>query len=253
MGVNGAEWTGGFYLLNTGRISGGVQVQVGPQPDSRFGAIIKNYGSILGDIVMYPNLIGDPGDQIPMPDSRFYILNSGMLAQARLGGGDDLYRTIGTGFSTGGVYGRDGNDRLIGGQVADTFFGGAGNDVLFGRQDDDRLEGGAGADRLYGGAGEDVFAYTSVADSRKPDGVDVIYDFNRDQDVLDLEALVPGELTYIDDNAFSGRGDAEVRCVIDKRRVMHVLADTNGDGNADFHIILRRQGGAILNDDDFLL
>ena len=74
------------------------------------------------------------------------------------------------------VYGRGGNDTLIGDdKLGDRLYGGSGNDLLygyggnnelqggdgddaiFGGADNDTLAGGAGRDRLYGAAGDDVY------------------------------------------------------------------------------------------------
>jgi len=83
-----------------------------------------------------------------------------------LGGGDVLY-------------GRSGNDQLD---------GGAGNDSLYGEAGDDVLIGAAGADYLSGGAGADRFVFEALTDSLL-DQADIIADFDRDKDVLDLSAL----------------------------------------------------------------
>lgn len=65
------------------------------------------------------------------------------------------------------VRGGDGNDRLLGSSLAETFFGGAGNDridggagndVLNGDDGNDNLSGGDGDDQLFGGAGNDNLA-----------------------------------------------------------------------------------------------
>lgn len=62
------------------------------------------------------------------------------------------------------VYGRAGDDVLIGGRARDDIFGGDGGDTLVGlaladdlhgEEGDDHLEGGRGADRLFGGGGAD--------------------------------------------------------------------------------------------------
>src|SRR5258706_1265997 len=50
-------------------------------------------------------------------------------------------------YGDGVLFGRDGNDTLIGGHEDDDLYGGNGNDVL---------NGGYGSDRLYGDAGNDV-------------------------------------------------------------------------------------------------
>lgn len=66
------------------------------------------------------------------------------------------------------------DDQLIGSDVAELLLGGAGSDILL---------DGAGIDTLTGGPGEDLFVFAS-------DGVlDIITDFERDVDKLDLSAF----------------------------------------------------------------
>lgn len=57
------------------------------------------------------------------------------------------------------LWGREGNDTMIGGGVADDLWGGAGNDQLFGGNGDDFLAGEFGNDYLDGGPGTDYVAY----------------------------------------------------------------------------------------------
>ena len=54
------------------------------------------------------------------------------------------------------IYGRGGNDHLVGGRGEDSLFGEAGNDRLFGFEDDDFLDGGPGTDFLDGGTGNNT-------------------------------------------------------------------------------------------------
>jgi Ca2+-binding RTX toxin-like protein len=98
-----------------------------------------------------------------------------------------------------------GNDLISGAGGADTLIGGSGNDVLAGDWgddllrgggDDDRLTGGLGADLMYGGAGRDVFVL-GIASAPLASGLeagqgaarDVIGDFARGQDLLDLSGI----------------------------------------------------------------
>lgn len=92
-------------------------------------------------------------------------------------GADKLYGDAGKDTLVGGL----GNDKLYGGTGNDSLFGSEGNDLLYGGSGRDTLVGGAGTDKLYGGAGKDEFVI-----GRKDKGVDVIADFKKDQDIIDL-------------------------------------------------------------------
>ncbi len=138
-----------------------------------------------------------------------------------------------------------GNDQASGGGGADTIAGGGGVD---------RLQGGRGADTLGGGGGADTFIYASVAESSvKPNEIDTITDFQSGTDKLDLAAIDANVLfadgnqafTFIGGGAF-GNNRGELRSVAGL-----VEADVNGDGIADFRILLGN--GAAATAGDFLL
>ncbi len=69
------------------------------------------------------------------------------------GPGRDVLKSIG--FQDSELQGGDGNDTLIGGNGAQFFDGGKGNDLLRGGPGTDRLTGGDGADELVGGRAKD--------------------------------------------------------------------------------------------------
>ena len=94
------------------------------------------------------------------------------------------------------VYGGAGDDRLRGGPGNDTLRGGDGNDFLTASRGDDVLDGGPGNDRLRptsgddlltGGPGNDTFIYDQIRDDY---GTDVITDFEKDVDSIDLDSTV---------------------------------------------------------------
>jgi Ca2+-binding RTX toxin-like protein len=86
-----------------------------------------------------------------------------------------IEKVIGTGF----------NDTLIGSAVSDELVGGAGNDTI---------QGGNGSDTLTGGAGNDKFVW-AVADlgTAKARPLDVVKDFDVDDDTLDFRLLSAGQ------------------------------------------------------------
>lgn len=76
--------------------------------------------------------------------------------------------------------GSTGDDALTGGANADFLIGNAGNDTIIGGNGADTILDGAGFDRLTGGNGADTFILSQ--DGERDD----IYDFDPDQDRLDL-------------------------------------------------------------------
>ncbi|WP_157403899.1 calcium-binding protein [Paracoccus sp. N5] len=145
--------------------------------------------------------------------------------------------------------GRGGNDRLLGGAGADSLLGGAGNDVL---------TGGAGADRLNGGLGADQFVFLTLGESGvAAAGRDLIQDFSHAQgDRIDLRGIdanagLAGDQAFrlIGERAFTGTA-GELRYER-AGNVTTILADSNGDGRADFSVALN--GSHSLVGADFLL
>ena len=177
------------------------------------------------------------------------IGNTGrMVGELRLGGGDDIYRGRG-GTLSGAAYGEDGNDIIHAGQGANVLDGGAGND---------RLAGGRGADVLRGGADADRFIFAAVGHSTvSASGRDTVEDFNRterdrvDLRQIDADAVRSGNqaFEYIGASAFSGDA-GELRAVGSGGDTV-VRGDVDGDGKADFSILIACISG--VRSADFLL
>lgn len=155
------------------------------------------------------------------------------------------------------VSGDGGADRILGGSGHDTLRGGDGADFLKGGPGFDRLLGGAGADTLDGGGGEDEFVFHKVSNSlADAAGRDTIVDFTRGEDRLNLGHIDadPGrrgdqDFRFIGADSFSGKA-GELRAFV-KPSGTYVAADTNGDGRADFSILL--DGAHTLSAGDFIL
>jgi serralysin len=129
---------------------------------------------------------------------------------------------------------------LTGNEFAQTLSGNAGANVL---------NGGAGNDTLIGRGGADTFVFSNLGDT------DRILDFVSGIDRIDLSGIdanasVDGNqaFNFIDDAAFSGAA-GELRTYVSEG-VHYVAGDVNGDGIADFTIIL---GTATVQSGDFLL
>lgn len=104
---------------------------------------------------------------------------------------------------------------------------GSGNDVLLGNEVGNRLNGGAGADRYTGGGGADIFEFSHLGST------DRILDFDSAVDKIDVSDLISeSNFSFIGANAFTGKA-GEVRFAGGT-----LLGDANGDGAADFAIIV---------------
>ncbi|WP_299841896.1 Ig-like domain-containing protein [uncultured Jannaschia sp.] len=137
-----------------------------------------------------------------------------------------------------------GTDNLHGGKGADVLLGGGGRDVLSGGGGDDVLTGGRWADDLTGGRGVDTFVFKSVADSDAGGARDLITDFGRGQDVIDLSGIDANGrggdgdqvFTWIADDAFTGTaGELSFRIGEDQTVIR---GDLDGDGQTDLSIVL---------------
>jgi len=121
--------------------------------------------------------------------------------------------------------------------------GGAGNDTIRGSAADDVIAGGNGADVLYGAGGRDIFDFNaaSASPAKTPDRIG---DFTSVEDVIDL-AGIDASTKASGNQAFTFVGGASFSHVAGQLRVDStdpaktvVLGDVNGDGVADFAVIL---------------
>ncbi len=109
--------------------------------------------------------------------------------------------------------------------------GGSGNDTLNGAGGVDTLTGGGGADRFVFKPGE-IVAGDNIADFSHADGDKI------DVSAIDANTSVAGDqaFTYIDGGAFTGvKGQLHTVLI---GGVLTLQGDTNGDGTADFSIII---------------
>ena len=128
-----------------------------------------------------------------------------------------------------GMSGRRGAVQFNGLGGSDTLTGGAGSDTL---------AGGAAGDTLTGGLGKDKFVYRQDSESTGNTVAtrDTITDFNaNNSDVLDLEALFSGVLTFVGTGAFTGAN--QVRYVAGGANTI-VQINLDADIAADMSILL---------------
>jgi hypothetical protein len=121
-------------------------------------------------------------------------------------------------------------------------FAGAGDDVLHGGAGDDVIYGGLGFDTMYGHGGNDTFRFDSAAQST-PATRDGIQDFTSgdmiDVSKIDANSLASGNqaFSFIGNAAF-GNHAGELRYEASGGPIYTIQGDVNGDGVADFELIL---------------
>ncbi len=137
---------------------------------------------------------------------------------------------------------------LTGNEFANTIVGGAAKDVIV---------GGLGQDTLVGGAGNDTFVFKTLSDSGSgAANRDAILDFKVDLDHIDLSGIqaVSGAAT---DQSFSfiegafTKHKGELHAVASGSSTI-IEGDVDGNGKADFQIVLRGTIDA-LHANDFVL
>ena len=192
-----------------------------------------------------------------LADGNDTLHNSGHIAgDVDLGTGADLFKGW-DGTVEGTIHGGAGNDSIGGGVSDDLIFGDNGNDVLKGNGGDDTLVGGAGRDFLTGGLGSDTFDFNSKTDSAAGAQRDHILDFTSSEDVIDVSTIDADSgsggnqaFHFIGANAFTVGVAGDLRAVNSGANTI-VSGDTNGDGNADFSILV--EGVMGLTAGDFVL
>jgi Ca2+-binding RTX toxin-like protein len=132
--------------------------------------------------------------------------------------------------------------------------------VLAGNDGNNRIVGHGGADTMTGGAGADTFAFKEIADSTAAyHQSDVIRDFSTGEDIIDLSAIdANGDLSGNGRFKFLAAKGASFTGHAGELRWLHmagvgtlVQGDTDGNGTADFQVIVRADGS--LTAGDFVL
>jgi Ca2+-binding RTX toxin-like protein len=168
--------------------------------------------------------------------------------------GSGAFHGVGNGLMNT-ITGQGGADWLEGMGGGDELRGNGGDDLLDGGAGEDTLIGGAGVDLLTGGNEGDLFQFNG-GDTGIGAQADRITDFMQILDRVDLRGMdadagTAGDqaFTYIGTAAFSGAA-GELRWDFDGTDTW-LQGDVNGDGAADFEIVLT--GGFPLTAADFLL
>ncbi|OJY29009.1 MAG: hypothetical protein BGP11_17375 [Rhodobacterales bacterium 65-51] len=194
-------------------------------------------------------MFGGAGDDIFVVDDAGDRVFAGGLS-----GGVDTVRTH-LDFRLSGPQARGGVERLeltgsadavgIGNRFANSLLGNEGHNLLEGRRGADTLAGGAGNDTLSGGAGQDRFVFDLTPELG---GTDLIVDFSRGKDRIQLSASAFGGLVATADgalpvtafaaNAGGVARDADDRILFDTT-TGRLLYDADGSGEGEAVVFAR--------------
>lgn len=254
-GLSGHDWLYGFGgddrlyggsgvdVLNGGAgedyLEGGEDGDV-YHVDSEFDQVVEGSGALDGMDIVYAT-----SSAFTLPDNvedLTYNLSSGNFA----GTGNELGNIIRGQGGDDVLSGLGGDDQLTGNGGADSLSGGDGND---------HLDGSGGADDLAGGAGADTFRIGAYQSGTGADA-DSISDFEAGVDNIDVRSW-DTDMWTSGDQAFTFIGTASFSNTAGELRYSSVGGDTlvegdmNGDGAADFEILLA--GTHVLTATDFQL
>ncbi|RYF91605.1 MAG: hypothetical protein EON95_14660 [Caulobacteraceae bacterium] len=142
-------------------------------------------------------------------------------------------------------FGNDLANNIQGNSGANILDGGIGNDTINGADGDDIIIGGLGGDLLRGGVGADVFRVAHVTTG----GIetDTIYDFDADEDILDLSGAYAGTLTLV--SSFGKHAGEMTLAFASGTTTLRI--DNNGDGRWDYQV--RINGDVTGHSGDWLL
>jgi Ca2+-binding RTX toxin-like protein len=165
-------------------------------------------------------------------------------------GNDWVYGNADEDFVNGG----NGDDNVFGGGAYDRVYGGAGNDLVNGQAGNDFIVGGAGIDLIVGGPGADRFVFLDGDFGPDLSATDRIKDFSKAQgDLIDL-TRVDANIALAGDQAFKWIGNAAFSGTAGELRynwsgsTTVVTGDTDGDGTADFALLLTGQVAVTVGD-----
>lgn len=167
------------------------------------------------------------------------IFGDGMQSSSLFGKGGDDYMVGGA--ATDDLHGGNDNDTMFAGGGDDTVFGDNGNDWLYGEAGIDRLNGGAGNDVIDGGAGKDVLTGGTgadqfvFADAIGPTSYDRITDFAVGVDKLVLAASIfaaVGPTLDVGELGFGAAASSPSHRILYDGSNGNLLYDADGQGGA---------------------
>ncbi|ROV60395.1 hypothetical protein EGH82_09600, partial [Vibrio ponticus] len=175
----------------------GVVIDVGVGGDS------VNGGSGADVIYLGESHVPNMDQNIVFPSDDFQKFVSGTIDEITYTNNDEdgahKFDHVTSGGKADVAHGGGGNDEIYGQGGTDLIFGGSGHDILDGGTGRDALRGGSGNDTLIGGLGNDIlmggddfdlFKFVDQGDGIRDGEVDIIKDFTRGEDALDISDIL---------------------------------------------------------------
>ncbi|QND13646.1 metal-binding protein [Rhizobium leguminosarum bv. trifolii] len=190
--------------LNILNVGGGIAMQTGAEYES-YDLIRHSAANPLSPVVLFISDSGtvDLSDELGSVSANVTdfgggdpIITTG-AGDDRIAGGDGA-DTLNGGAGDDQIVGGDGNDTLNGGDGSDLLGGGNGNDTLNGGDGNDLLSGDVGNDIIRGGAGNDTIDDRELFGST-PEVVDI--DAGDGDDAITVETFAPSNSGTIDGGA----------------------------------------------------
>jgi len=261
---------GSDRITNSGTINGTVELGAGADTYNGLGGTLNGivFGG-LGADTCYTDLsridIRETGTDIDtvFADCSFRLTslfeNLNLLGTGNHRGFGSADNNLITGNSGDNrLSGLEGNDNILGEFGDDTVQGGDGLDTIEGGDGDDNLTGGLGKELMFGNTGADRFIFATLSHiGATTSTADIISDFTRGDDVIDLRAIDANVMTPGTNDTFTFLGTAAFGNVAGQARVAQsggntfVELDANGDSVAD--AMIRLNGLYLLNVNNFAL
>jgi Ca2+-binding RTX toxin-like protein len=216
------------------------------------------YGGQGNDTIDYANVLNSANDsQLVYGNLGQDTILGGVGADTVYGGQEN--DTIRGGGGQDRLFGNLGEDLIYGNAANDILMGVGGNDTLYGGKQNDILEGGLGVDLLWGGTepspqanvNADVFVFSPGDSGATESAADVISDFLRIEDSLDLPTSGAAG-NYVEQDLAGGYAQAIAQAQILMNQnaatlYVFIAGDTDGylfarfgGGLIDFSVILRK-------------
>jgi uncharacterized delta-60 repeat protein len=145
-------------------------------------------------------------------------------------------------------------NKIVGNGAANVLNGGDGADTLVGGLGNDTLVGGQGKDVLEGGSGSDVYVFNATSESGTTSATwDVINDFVRGQDKIDLRGIDANTATVANDAFTTFIAGTAAFTAAGQLKLLNGVLYGNTDADADAEFAIQLTGVTQLTTADIML